>query len=103
MHKPKYHLFLCSSSRINGQQMGACHSKKSVDLVKKFIEEIEERELSDDVMITNCGCLGMCTTGPVAVIYPEGTWYGDISSEDVAEIVETHFENDKKVERLEIK
>ena len=103
MHKPKYHLFICSSSRINGQQMGACHTKKSVDIVQNFIEEIEERELTDDVMITNCGCFGICTTGPVVVVYPEGTWYGDVSADDVSEIVEAHLENGKKVERLEIK
>ena len=54
-------------------------------------------------MITNCGCFGICTSGPVVVVYPEGTWYGDVSADDVSEIVEEHLENGNKVERLEIK
>jgi len=82
--------------------MGACHTKKSVDIVQSFIEEIEERELTGDVMITNCGCFGICTTGPVVLVYPEGIWYGEVSANDVAEIVEAHLENGKIVERLQI-
>ncbi len=103
MQKPKYHLFVCTSSKINGQQKGFCHSKESVDLIQKFIEEIEGRDLSGDVLVSNSGCFGICSYGPAAVVYPEGTWYGGITVDDVEEIVESHFENGKKVERLELK
>ncbi|MCX7920563.1 MAG: (2Fe-2S) ferredoxin domain-containing protein [Clostridia bacterium] len=103
MQKPKYHVFVCTSSRINGQQKGYCHSKEAVGIVQRFMEEIEERELTDDVMITNTGCFGICSQGPIVVVYPEGTWYKTVTVDDVAEIVESHFENGNKVERLEIK
>ncbi|NLD46951.1 MAG: (2Fe-2S) ferredoxin domain-containing protein [Clostridiaceae bacterium] len=103
MVKPKYHVFVCTSSRINGQQKGYCYSKDSVGIVQAFMEEIESRELSGEVMITNTGCFGICSSGPVVVVYPEGVWYKEVSVEDVSEIVESHFENGKKVERLEIK
>lgn len=103
MHKPKYHVFVCTSSRINGQQKGYCHSKESVDIVQSFLEEVESRDLVDDVMITNTGCFGICSSGPVVVVYPEGVWYKEVTLEDVAEIVESHFENGVKVDRLEIK
>jgi (2Fe-2S) ferredoxin len=100
--KPKYHIFVCTSSRPNGQQKGFCHSKAGVEIVSRFMEEIEERELSDEVMVTNTGCFGICNKGPIVVIYPEGTWYGNVSPNDVQEIVESHIENNQKVERLEI-
>lgn len=67
------------------------------------MEEIEERDLSSEVMITNTGCFGICSQGPVVVVYPENVWYKEVTPEDVPEIVESHFENGKKVDRLEIK
>ena len=103
MVKPKYHVFVCTSSRVTGQQKGYCYSKESTAIVQAFMEEIEGRDLSGEVMITNTGCFGICNSGPVVVVYPEGVWYKQVTAEDVAEIVESHFENGKKVERLEIK
>jgi len=64
------------------------------------MEEIEDRDLSNDVMVTITGCFGICDKGPIVVIYPEGSWYGNVTVEDVPEIVESHLEGDKKVERL---
>jgi len=64
------------------------------------MEEIDDRDLSGDVMITNTGCFGICDKGPVVVIYPEGTWYGNVTDDDVEEIVEKHLEGGEKVKRL---
>ena len=102
MVKPKYHIFVCTSSRVNGQQKGFCHSKAGVEIVTRFMDEIEERELTGEVMVTNTGCLGICSQGPIVMVYPEGVWYGAVSPEDVTEIVESHIENGVIVERLSI-
>lgn len=103
MKKPKYHVFVCSSSRINGQQKGFCFSKESVSIIQSFMEEIADRGLEDEIMVTNTGCFGICEQGPIIVVYPEGVWYRGVTTDDVAEIVESHFENGIKVDRLEIK
>lgn len=103
MQKPKYHVFICTSCRINGQQKGYCFSKDAVQIVDAFMEELDSRDLTGDVLVTNTGCFGICSSGPFVVVYPENVWYKEVSVEDVAEIVESHFENGKKVERLEIK
>jgi len=100
MLKPKYHIFVCTSCRINGQQKGYCHTKGSVDIVTKFMEEVEDRDLGGEVMITNTGCFGICNDGPIVVVYPQGVWYGAVSEEDVEEIIESHIENGKIVKRL---
>ena len=34
------------------------------------------------------------------MIYPEGTWYCQVTPEDIEEIIETHFINGVIVERL---
>jgi (2Fe-2S) ferredoxin len=66
------------------------------------MEEIDERDLSGDVMVTNTGCFGICEKGPVVVVYPEGVWYGNVTEEDVETIVEQHLEGGSIVESLVI-
>lgn len=102
MNSPKYHIFVCTSCRVNGTQKGFCCSKGSVNLVGRFMEEIEERDLSGEVMVTNTGCFGICDRGPIVVIYPEGTWYGNVTEDDVETIMEQHIEGGKIVKELQI-
>jgi len=64
------------------------------------MDEIDERDLSNEVLVTITGCFGICDKGPVVVIYPEGVWYGNVSAGDVPEIIESHLEGGIKVERL---
>jgi (2Fe-2S) ferredoxin len=103
MVTPKHHVFVCLSCRQNGQLRGACFSKESGEILQKFSEVVDEHELTDDVMITNCGCFGLCSHAPVVAVYPDGVFYGGVTPDDVEEIVESHLENGRKVERLEIK
>jgi Ferredoxin len=100
MISPKYHIFVCASCRINGTQKGFCHSKDSVGVIQKFMEEVDERDLSSEVIITNTGCFAICDKGPIVVVYPEGTWYGGVTPDDVFDIMEEHIEGGQKVERL---
>jgi len=102
MNKPAKHIFVCTSSRINGQQKGYCHSKGAVDLVMKFMEEIEERDLGGEVFVSNTGCFGICEQGPIVVVYPDNIWYGAVTAADVEVIMEEHIEGGKPVVRLEI-
>jgi (2Fe-2S) ferredoxin len=102
MNKPNFHIFVCTSSRMNGQQKGYCHSKGGVELVMKFMEEIEERELGGEVFVNNTGCFGICEQGPIVVVYPTGTWYKGVTIDDVETIIEEHIEGGNAVTRLEI-
>lgn len=102
MNGPKFHIFVCTSSRVNGKQKGFCEANGAKDLVSIFLEAIEENDLSGEVMVTNTGCFGLCNEGPIVVVYPEGTWYGKVTPEDAVEIVESHILNGNIVARLEI-
>ena len=66
----------------------------------KFMEEIDDRELGDDVFITNTGCFGICEKGPIVVVYPDNVWYGSVEANDVSEIMDQHIEGGTVVERL---
>ncbi len=102
MVKPKYHVLVCTSCRINGTQKGFCHAKGSVNLVGRLMETLDEFDLTADVLVSNTGCFGICDKGPVMVVYPEGTWYGNLTEDDIERIVEEHFENGRVVTELEI-
>ena len=92
MVSPKYHIFVCTSNRTNGVQKGFCHQKESVKIIEKIMEEIEDRDLSSECMVTNTGCFGICSRGPIAVVYPEGVWYGNLTPDAIEEIMDSHIE-----------
>lgn len=102
MVQPKYHVFICTSCRINGQQKGYCFQKGAVGLVEKFMEEIEDRDMSGEVVINNTGCFGICEKGPIVVVYPEAVWYGNVTVDDVERIFDEHFEKGEPVKDLMI-
>lgn len=100
MDKPKQHIFVCTSSRMNGQQKGYCHTKDGVQIVAKFMEEIEDRDLGSEVFVSNTGCFSICEKGPIVVVYPDNVWYGSVTLDDVERIMDEHIEGGKPVEDL---
>ncbi|MBS7525968.1 (2Fe-2S) ferredoxin domain-containing protein [Fusibacter paucivorans] len=101
MEKPKHHIFVCASTRLNGKVTGTCERKESHNLLAMINEELSDRDLEADVMVTSTGCLGLCDKGPIVIIYPEGTWYGEVAEDDIPEILDA-LEAGEVVESLVI-
>jgi (2Fe-2S) ferredoxin len=40
---------------------------------------------------TKANCLRICTGGPIAVVYPEGAWYGHCDPPALEEIIQEHL------------
>ena len=77
-----------------------CTSSGSKTLIEEFENRLAENGLSEEVKIVQTGCFGLCALGPIMIVYPDGTFYTQVTVDDVAEIVEEHLLKGRPVSRL---
>ena len=77
-----------------------CTSSGSMDILKAMKDELKKRGLENEVEIIRTGCFGLCSNGPVVIVYPEGAFYSKVKVEDVPELVEEHLVKGRLLKRL---
>ena len=97
------HVFICTNRRDENNPKGSCAQKGSDAVRERFKKEIYERGLKGRFRANAAGCLDACEHGCSVVVYPEQVWYGKVTVEDVAEIIEKHLLGGQPVERLIVK
>lgn len=100
MNYYKYHIFFCLNQRDDGE---VCCSDKGAEAMFVYMKlKIKSLDLNgkSKVRINRAGCFDRCGEGPLLVIYPEATWYNFIDEHDIDEIVESHIQQGKIVNRL---
>jgi len=95
----RYHAFVCIQEKPEG--VPCCSAAGSFTVLDALHRELGAAGLADEVQVSTCGCLGLCDSGPVMIVYPDATWYTKITAADVPEIVTSHFQHGNKVARLE--
>ncbi len=96
----EHHIFFCLNQRRNNEACCADHDAQAgFDYCKSRIKAAGLAG-PGGVRVNKAGCLDRCAGGPVAVVYPKGTWYTFVDSHDIDEIVDSHLRQGKVVERL---
>jgi (2Fe-2S) ferredoxin/predicted O-methyltransferase YrrM len=94
----RHHIFVCTQQKAEG--VTSCPGNRSLQMLQTLQQEIGAQGLDDEVQVSTCGCLGLCDDGPIMIVYPEGTWYRRVQSEDVREIVSSHLRSGQPASRL---
>ena len=98
MPKPERFVYVCNNQRPQGHPRGSCAQKGSGATLMKFAELMEGCGLQGKVTLVQTGCMGPCMEGPLVAVYPDNTWYKEVSPTDAERIVEDHLVADKPVE-----
>lgn len=94
----RHHIIVCTQQKA--ENVACCDSAGSGRIADTLCREIHTAGLSDDAIVSTCGCLGLCDSGPVMIVYPEGSWYTKLTPQDVQEIVASHLSKGQPVMRL---
>ena len=67
-----------------------CTSSGSKKVLKALEDALEENGIKD-VLVVRTGCFGLCSLGPIMIVYPEGVFYSQATPEGVQRIVKEHL------------
>jgi (2Fe-2S) ferredoxin len=83
------HVFLCCDQT----KPKCCDKERGLaawDFLKKRLADLGLSE-QGGILRTKANCLRICEGGPVAVVYPEGAWYGHCDPPALERIIQEHL------------
>ncbi len=85
------HVLVCTQEKPDGAP--CCADRGGKALLEATRAEVAAAGLATEVLVTGCGCLGLCERGPTVLVYPEGHWYTKLGLGEVKPLVREHLGN----------
>ena len=68
-----------------------CQSSGSKKVLEALEDELKIQGIENEILVVRTGCFGLCSLGPIMIVYPEGTFYAQATPEGVIRVVKEHL------------